>query len=54
MVNAILKLKHQPELREQMGNNSYTNVQGFDSNKIAALYIELYKKYSEKELRGRH
>lgn len=54
LVKAILKMKHNLFLREKMSKKSFINVQSFDADKIAMQYIELYTKYSKKELRGIH
>lgn len=45
-VKALKKLIDDKELREELGNNSFKNVQLFDSSIIADQYVRLYNKYS--------
>ena len=49
MVNALITLVENQNLRCDMGKKSYKNVQQFDSEKIADQYICLYRKYSKKK-----
>lgn len=48
LVNALEKLIDDKALREELGNNSFENVQMFDSSIIADQYVELYNRYSAK------
>lgn len=46
LVNALGKVIEDKSLREELGNNSFENVQVFDSSIIADQYLKLYEKYS--------
>ena len=46
LVNVLEKVIEDKDLREELGNNSFENVQVFDSSIIADQYVQLYNKYS--------
>ena len=45
LVNVLEKVIEDKDLREELGNNSFENVQVFDSSIIADQYVQLYNKY---------
>lgn len=46
LANALRKVINDKSLRKKLGNNSFKNVQVFDSSIIANQYVELYERYS--------